>query len=80
MVAAGTDHTGDTGEQLGNGLNGNPFCWIVSMVIIIVQGGNGSFQDVFLAAVVIFEPDKSVVITEQLFQFVRSATSAVVWI
>jgi hypothetical protein len=48
------------------------------MVIIVVQGGDGSFQDVFLAAVIVFEPDKSVVVTEQLFQLVRSATGAVV--
>ena len=48
------------------------------MVIIVVQGGDTSFQEVFLAAVVVFEPDKSVIITEQLFQFVRSAASVVV--
>jgi hypothetical protein len=50
------------------------------MVIIIVQGGNGSFQEIFLAAVIVFEPDKSVVITEQLFQFLRSTAGAAVWI
>jgi hypothetical protein len=80
MVAAGTDHTGDSGEQPGNGLDGNPICGIIRMVIIVVQGGDGSFQEVFLATVIVFEPDKGVVVTEQLFQFVRSAASATVWI
>ena len=50
------------------------------MVIIVIQGGDGSFQEILLAAVIVFEPDKRVVVTEQLFQFVRSAASAVVWI
>jgi hypothetical protein len=34
------------------------------MVIIVVQGGHGSFQEVFLASVIVFEPDKGVIITE----------------
>jgi hypothetical protein len=50
------------------------------MVIIVIQGGNSSLQKVAFAAVIVPEPDKGVVITEQPFQFVRSAAGTAVWI
>ena len=50
------------------------------MVIIIVQGGNRSFQKILLASVIVLEADKCVVITEQLFQFIRGAADTAVWV
>ena len=48
------------------------------MIIIIVQGGNGSFQKILLASVIVLEADKCMVITEQLFQFFRGAADTAV--
>lgn len=48
------------------------------MVVVIVKGGGSSFQKVFFAAVVVFELNKGVVITEQLLQFFWRGSSTAV--
>lgn len=48
------------------------------MIIVIVQGGNGSFQKIIFASVIVLEADKCVVITEQLFQFIRGTADTAV--
>lgn len=48
------------------------------MIIIIVQGGNRSFQKILFASVIVLEADKCVVITEQFFQFFRGTADTTV--
>ena len=57
---------------------GYPLVGIVWMVIVVVQYRHRHLFKVIDAAVVVFEPDKSVIVAEQFFQFVRSAASAAV--
>ena len=46
------------------------------MVVIIVQGGDGSFQEVFLAAVIVFEANQGVIVPKQLLQLILCTAGA----
>lgn len=78
VVTAGIDHAWNIRNQSRNIRDSYPVRRIVGVVVVIVKGGGSSFQKVFFAAVVVFELNKGVVITEQLLQFFWRGSSTAV--
>ena len=78
VMTAGIDHAWNIRNQSRNIRDSYPVRRIFGVVVVIVKGGGSSFQKVFFAAVVVFELNKGVVITEQLLQFFWRGSSTAV--